>query len=357
MHPFSYHNPVEILFETDSSKKIEAILKDENPLLVTSKGFRRHPIAPLLCSICNDKIIEVKSLPDFDFFREAYEKSQQYSHDSIVGFGGGSVLDAAKVLSVQTESFQNLESLIRNTESPNYSLKPTVAIPTIAGSGSEVTPWATVWDHRKKMKHSLHLPDLWYGSAICDPSLTVTLSKEQTVISALDALSHSLESIWNKNSNPISLILAKSAATSIIESLPLLVKDLKNLRLREQVMLATLQAGLAFSNTQTAIAHAISYFLTANLDVPHGIASSVNLPLIFQAALELPPLKTDLLEITTKEKLLDLFEKLSIPVQLKCYGLNQTSFSELENSLNGVGRLQNSLVNKEKILAMIKEEL
>ena len=199
--------------------------------------------------------------------------------------GGGSVIDSAKVVSVfsETKNFGFVESLVRNkTGKEKYSLAPIIAIPTTAGTGSEVTPWATIWDMDEKKKYSLHLPDLWCVTAIGDPTLTLSMPKDITIQTGLDALSHSLEAIWNKNANSTSTNYAIKAAKEIIEVLPLLVDDLNNIELRSRMLKASLEAGLAFSNTQTAIAHAISYYLTAQRGTPHGVACSFSLPAIIK---------------------------------------------------------------------------
>src|SRR5699024_6420334 len=134
--------------------------------------------------------------------------------------------------------------------------------PTTSGTGSEVTPWATVWDRGRDTKYSLHLPHTWACHAVIEAELVLGVPAAVTLSSGLDALSHALESIWNKNANPISDMYAVSAARSILKYLPQLMQDLTNVALREQMALAALKAGLAFSNTQTAIAHSISYDLT-----------------------------------------------------------------------------------------------
>ena len=107
--------------------------------------------------------------------------------------------------------------------------------------------------------------------------------KNLTISTGLDALSHSLESIWNVNSNPISTFHGIAGAQTVIDTLPKLVNDLKNIELRTLMAKACVHAGLAFSNTKTAIAHNISYPITINFNVPHGIACSFTLPTIMRS--------------------------------------------------------------------------
>src|SRR6185295_7098025 len=110
--------------------------------------------------------------------------------------------------------------------------KALIAVPTTAGTGSEVTPWATIWDKEAGRKHSLHLPQTWPEAALVDAELMLTLPASVTVQSGLDALSHALESIWNVNANPISDTYAVAAAREVLSALPALMNDLKNPALR-----------------------------------------------------------------------------------------------------------------------------
>ncbi len=112
----------------------------------------------------------------------------------------------------------------------------------------------------------------------------LTVPASVTVSTGLDALSHALESIWNINANPLSDTFAISAIEDILECLPLLRSDLSNQELRSRMALAALKAGMAFSNTKTALAHSISYEMTLRFGLPHGIACSFTLPLVLGLA-------------------------------------------------------------------------
>ena len=117
-----------------------------------------------------------------------------------------------------------------------------------------------------------------------DPSLTLSAPPQVTRNSALDALSHSLEAIWNVNANPVSDTLAVEAARSVIASLPGVMARPADRELRTRLARAALMAGLAFSNTRTALAHSISYEMTLRHGLPHGLACSFTLPLVWRLA-------------------------------------------------------------------------
>ena len=181
----------------------------------------------------------------------------------------------------------NFEKTIQYLEKKTSDFEPSkidlISIPTTAGTGSELTCWATIWDEENQRKHSLIHPSLFSKISIFDSNLTLSLPKKITIETSLDAMSHSFESIWNINSNPVSNIHARNSIGIILKNLPLLINDLKNLRLREEIMRASMFAGLAFSNTKTAISHSISYPITLKYKIPHGIACSFTLPIILKS--------------------------------------------------------------------------
>lgn len=139
-------------------------------------------------------------------------------------------------------------------------------------------------DAGQQKKYSLHLSCTWPSVALIDPELMLSVPGGVTVSTGLDALSHALESIWNHNANPLSDTFALSAIDDILDCLPRLQQDLGNRELRARMALAALKAGLAFSNTKTALAHSISYEMTLRHGLPHGIACSFTLPLVLGLA-------------------------------------------------------------------------
>ena len=193
----------------------------------------------------------------------------------IVALGGGSMIDAAKVLAASGGDFARVKRhLIEKAPLDASKFLPIIAVPTTSGTGSEVTSWATVWDSAGNAKYSLANPRLYPEAAFVDPALTLAAPRGLTMTTGLDALSHSLESLWNVNANPVSANYAVEAAREIIDALPRLLERLNDLDLRARLARASLFAGLAFSNTKTALAHNISYGITLRHGTPHGIACS-----------------------------------------------------------------------------------
>jgi phosphonate metabolism-associated iron-containing alcohol dehydrogenase len=201
----------------------------------------------------------------------------------LLGLGGGSVLDIAKLLRAQPASggFEAIAAALRGT-APWPALKhaPLWLVPTTAGTGSEVTRWATVWDTdgRIALKRSFDEPWGCADRAFVDPALTLSAPAALTRDTALDSFGHALEALWNRHANPVSDALAVQAARRVRAHLAGVLAAPDALPGREQLSLAALEAGLAFSQTRTALAHALSYALTLEQGVPHGLAVATWLP-------------------------------------------------------------------------------
>jgi len=294
MTSWHYHNPVAVHFGAGCVDALPRILGGRKAMLVTFPeaaglgltGRLERLLGASLAAIIDN----TQANPDVDGLADLYRDfwSRPDRGDVLVAVGGGSVLDTAKALMVGTAdgSFAALIALLATGKSfTPHRIKPLIAIPTTAGTGSEVTPWATIWDRNAGKKYSLHLEETWAEAALVDPALTLSLPAGPTLAAGLDALSHALESIWNVNANPVSDTHAVSAARAVLATLPALIGDLGNLELRRRMSLAALQAGLAFSNTKTALAHSISYDMTLRHGLPHGIACSFTLPLVLGRAL------------------------------------------------------------------------
>ncbi len=289
-----YYNPVEVIFGAGTLRRLPEVVGGRRAVLVTfpeaaALGVTDR-IRQQLGSDLIDVIADVEPNPDVKHLARLHSSfwERHRSCEVIVAVGGGSTLDTAKVLMVAPPSggFSELVRLLARGEvfEPGH-VKPLITVPSTAGTGSEVTPWATVWDRSVNRKYSLHLRQTWPERAIVDPELTTTLPHAVTVQGGLDALSHALESIWNVNANPVSDTLAVASSALMIDTLPRLLENLDSIELRTSTSLAALQAGLAFSNTKTALAHSISYEMTLRYGLPHGIACSFTLPLVLERAI------------------------------------------------------------------------
>ncbi|GED14536.1 phosphonoacetaldehyde reductase [Aneurinibacillus migulanus] len=360
MNNFYYYNPVKVIFGIDTLYKIDELVKSRRALIVTSPGMKRRDTLEKVVSFVQNIegiIDDIQPNPTFETLAYYYQQVNYNEVDVIIALGGGSVIDTAKALAVSVENrnFSILEQSIKSgsLHNANYKIIPFISIPTTAGSGSEVTPWATIWDEGKKEKYSLHLPDLWSEACICDPSLTLPLPQDITIITALDALSHSFESIWNKNANPISNVFAIDAAKTILCKLPCLINNLNNIELRSEIMLSSLKAGLAFSNTQTAIAHAMSYYMTLHKNLVHGIAVSFTLPDIIDTVIGTNQLVDEsifkILGSNPVEEMKTFLESIGISTRFSEHGISKEDLLRIKSAVTNVPRAKNSIVEIDKL--------
>ena len=352
---FSYHMPTKIIYGRNSLKDIDIYINHRKALLVTSQGFVKRGLVGEIVTYTNNivgVISSIKSHPEFVDIEEIYSQAYQNQFELIIAIGGGSVMDVAKFISVHNtnKDYQFVEDLTKEKIlKKDYKIIPIISIPTTAGTGSEVTPYSTIWNVQEKQKYSLNLPDLFSEAAIYDPVLTLTVPKDITIQTGLDALSHSLESIWNKNASPVTINYAVKSAKLIVNNLVNLANDLDNLDLRDDMMMACMYAGLAFSNTQTAIAHAISYYVTANKGIPHGLACSFTLPVLIDNIVGKYSFVDDsLIEIfgeLSSNRLRSLFKELNISTEFESYDIDEKELSILKKSLQNNKRAKNSLVS------------
>jgi phosphonate metabolism-associated iron-containing alcohol dehydrogenase len=289
-----YFNPVRSVYGAGSLSSLPGLLGGRKALLVTFPEARALGLLGRIEALLGDQLAgvidDVRPNPDVAELKAVYEGfwRDAAAADVIVAVGGGSAIDTAKALMVGTASgrFDDLIALLASGQPfVPANAKTLIAVPTTAGTGSEVTPWATIWDRGAQKKYSLHLEQTWPSVAIIDPELMLSLPASVTLQSGLDALSHALESIWNVNANPVSDTFAVAAVHEILDALPQLLKRLDDIELRGRMALAALKAGMAFSNTRTALAHSISYEMTLRYGLPHGIACSFPLPMVLQRAL------------------------------------------------------------------------
>jgi phosphonate metabolism-associated iron-containing alcohol dehydrogenase len=278
----------------------------------------------------------------------------------LVAVGGGSAIDTAKALMVADDGgrFADLVAGLagEKTFTPTR-VKSLIAVPTTAGTGSEVTPWATVWDRERQKKHSLHLPQTWPSHALIDPELMLSLPSSVTLQSGLDALSHALESIWNVNANPVSDAFAVAAVRDTFDVLPRLMRDLGNLELRGRMALAALKAGMAFSNTKTALAHSISYEMTLRYGIPHGIACSFPLPMVLQRAIgrraDRDAVLRDALGVELEDApryLADFIEGLGVKTRFSDYGVSAEEAERMVLHAQGGARGKNFIGTLEETI-------
>lgn len=294
----SFRNPVAISFLDGTSwrQRLESLVHCKEPLLFIhsrsalaaadtdgrlAQELARNPYISVLT--------DVKSNPSAEFFTNIRAATGPLP-DTIVAMGGGSVIDLAKILvafngePLDLTTGEVLEQIKekRYASSPRTSLR-IIAIPTTAGTGSELTRWATIWDDAHKKKYSVERDDLYPAEAWIVPELTRSMDAQLTASTGLDALSHAVEAYWSVKSNPIVRRLSARSISEIVFSLRKAIDNPGDMEARKGMCLGSVFAGLAFSQTRTTACHAFSYPLTAGFGIPHGIAVAMTLIPVMRA--------------------------------------------------------------------------
>ena len=225
---------------------------------------------------------DVEADPSKKTLLNAIEVGKKIKATGVIGFGGGSSMDVAKLTALILGSGENLEEAwgVANAKGPRL---PLVLIPTTAGTGSEVTPVSiiTVGEEEKKgVSSSLILPDL----AILDPDLTLGLPAGTTAATGIDAMVHAIEAYASssKNNNPISKMLSIEALKLLGGSIEKAVFEGSNVEARGNMLIGAMLAGKAFANSPVAAVHALAYPIGGTFHVSHGLSNSLVLPYVLR---------------------------------------------------------------------------
>lgn len=306
----NYFNPVKTVFGSKVRSKIVKECVGKSVLIIcSSTAYDRYVKDPALSALlnCPSTTFEhgFESNPSLTNIIEISHKYRESSLDLVIGLGGGSAMDVAKIASVSIpaikEDIQIDELLNDSTLFSCFKAIDCIQVPTTAGTGSEVTPFATVWDYEIQKKKSLSHPVMYAKKAFIDPDFLSQIPTEVALSTGIDALNQAFESIWNLNANEFTRPLSRRAAVLSLQSLPEISEASNDPELREKLALASLFAGLAISQTRTSICHSISYPLTLKYGIEHGMACSFSMLEVFKYNSALIKDDLDLIEFELKQ--------------------------------------------------------
>ncbi len=239
------------------------------------------------CETLNGMLTWIKSVTTNPTQEDIIKSLQQIGDkkiDIIIAFGGGSSIDLSKGISAfysieknDNYSVEEITDSIKNKKYKDGKFIDIIALPSTAGTGSEVTQWATIWDENKMGKFSIDDPMLKPKMAIIVPELTLSMPAKMTLATGLDALCQAIEAYWSKHTTPVVQEISYRAVELVIQNLRKAVELPDDIVVREKLCKASVLAGLAFSQTRTTACHSISYPLTMLYGVPHGLAASITL--------------------------------------------------------------------------------
>jgi alcohol dehydrogenase len=286
--PFTFSTVPNIVSELGAAKRLGSFANQHFPaarkaLVVTDAGFLKTglvdaPIASLReANLVVTVFSDVVADPPEAVVLQAVADARKNEVDIVIGLGGGSSMDVAKLIAVLTGSEQELKTMygIGNVKGKRL---PLIQIPTTAGTGSEVTPISIVTTGATT-KMGVVSPQLYADLAILDAELTIGLPPKVTAATGIDAMVHAIEAYTTKlKKNPLSDMLAREALRLLSVNLIAACEDGKNLAARQAMLLGAMLAGQSFANAPCAAVHALAYPIGGIFHVPHGLSNSLVLP-------------------------------------------------------------------------------
>ncbi len=296
MQPFNFSTSQQIICEQGAVTRLGEICQDKNirsVMIITDPGIIKlglHKNAVNSLEKANTSVFiygNVHADPAESIVLEAVKTARKNNVEAIIGFGGGSSMDVAKVVSLLAHP--NCLQKISNIYGINNAFGnrlPLLQIPTTAGTGSEVTQVAIVTTGattKSGIITPLFLPDI----AILDSELTTGLPAHITAATGIDAMVHAIESYTSKfKKNPMSDMFAKEALRLLSGSIRAAVANGKNQQARQDMLLGAMMAGQAFANSPVAAVHALAYPLGGHFHIPHGLSNSLVLPHVMRFNIE-----------------------------------------------------------------------
>ncbi len=274
--------------------------------------------------LCVTGMCEI-SEPTYDSLEALRSRFSDPTLQAIIGIGGGSALDMAKAMAVLVHNKKPAIEY-RGFDKMTEPVLPIIAVPTTAGTGSEVTPNASFVDTKEKKKLGINGEAVRPRYALLDPELTISCPGEPTLSAGVDSMVHAVEAFVAKKTNVLARFFAKEGFKRVFESLPRLTDDLNNIDLRQDVMYGAFLSGIALMHSGTGPAAAMSYPLGVHYQVPHGIGGGIFLPHVVEhnvrhgyvdyAQMHNQESINDFLEMLWK-----VWEQLNVPKNLNSCGL------------------------------------
>jgi alcohol dehydrogenase len=351
---FNFSTVPHIVSEAGAARKIGSLVaqhfsKVRRALIVTDGGFLKTGLVDAPIASLRDAGLQVSIFSDVvadppeAVVLKAVEDARQAEVDLVIGLGGGSSMDVAKLIAVLAGSDQELKTMygIGNVKG---SRLPLVQVPTTAGTGSEVTPISIVTTGATT-KMGVVSPQLYADLAVLDAELTVGLPPKVTAATGIDAMVHAIEAYTTKlKKNPLSDMLARQALTLLSNNIIAACEDGKNLQVRQAMLLGAMLAGQSFANAPCAAVHALAYPVGGIFHVPHGLSNSLVLPHVLRFnAPAAAPLYAELAEIVAPgasgsieartqaliDRMVQIAERTGIETQLRQVGIAESDLDRL----------------------------
>tara|TARA_Y100000588_G_C14262086_1_gene928072 strand:- start:2397 stop:3533 length:1137 start_codon:yes stop_codon:yes gene_type:complete len=292
---FSAFSPTKVFFGAGERNQLISLLREEKwarACIVCDHALLEQPLIAQLIRELRDTCQQATMIscdiqePTYASLEAKRRHLVPAEPEVIIGIGGGSALDMAKAMAVLAN---NLEPAItyRGFDQMTHPTLPIIAVPTTAGTGSEITPNASFVDEASKFKMGINGDAVRPRYAVLDPELTLSCPAAPTLSAAVDSLVHATEAFVAKKTNPWARLFAFNGFNLVIEALPSLMKRLDDIALRTDVMLGAHYSAMALMHSGTGPAAALSYPLGVHHKVPHGIGGGIFLPHVVKKNIDL----------------------------------------------------------------------
>lgn len=288
MKAFTFSVPQEIIFGSGSLNRLPELLKKQNAarvLLISGPHLNKMGVVGRLrdsivsAGAACETFTDVEANPSMETVEKAAAAYRAFGADAIVAIGGSSPMDVAKAVGVVV-TYGGSIAQYEGVGTVPGPIVPLIAIPTTAGTGSEVTTFSVITDHSRNYKLTVGSQYLIPRCALLDPELLTTTPAGVAAACGMDALVHALEAYLSRAASPFSDAMAEKALALIGRSLRAFVADRANLEAASDMLAGSLFAGIAFSWARLGNVHAMAHPLGGFFNVPHGVANAILLPVV-----------------------------------------------------------------------------
>lgn len=308
---------------------------------------------------------QISANPQLQEVTKAAEKGKENRTDIVVGFGGGSAIDAAKAVAAVIGTGNSVETLFYQHIEPDERTLPVVAIPTTAGTGSELSKAAILSDYEKHKKGGVRGKNLYPKLAIVDSVFTETVPLHITMETGFDVLAHAIESYVSKVASPFTKILSEQVISTAGKALMELEEDIQNKEAREKMSYASMIMGINLGNASTAMPHRLQYPLGAYTKTSHGSGLAAIYPtwIYYEYTVNSETIRKVLEQLTGKEPanaeqasrlMKDFLKQLQLPVSIRELGVKENMLSIMAEDVSG-NLANDPLAETENIIYKIYE--
>lgn len=358
MKPYQIQIPTEIYFGRSiweaSLKEIENLLNGTIMIATTGRSLERlgylerlklelekYPLVKKVVVFDN-----VSANPRLSEVKEGIVTAKEYNAEVIVGFGGGSAIDMAKAIAAGAGTDRKFEEYFYENIEPEEGILPVIAVPTTAGTGSELSKAAIITDEKTKIKSGIRGRKLYPKVAIVDSIFTESVPFQKTMQTGFDVLAHAMESYISKAASPYTHMQSEYVIKTVGKMLPRLALNLQDIEARNQMSYASMLMGINLGNASTGLPHRLQYPLGAFTDTSHGMGLAALYPAWigyeYQYSREKVEQMINILvgeNFDGKETCIYLMKKfitsLKLPISLKEMGIDKVLISDMENTVSG----------------------